>query len=210
MTRAGMRRAPRAGDLERERDVLLGRAVFEQAEILEHDPQPAPQLGNVAPRDLVHVEPDDAHLAARHGLLGVDQLAGPWTCPAPEWPVRKANSPLAMWKETSFSARPPLGKALKTLVNLITYSCASACAKSAMRSSASSSPRENLRKPSGNASLRPLAPAVSDAWDVSRGSDTSVSTPPRLGAWVAIVSARRNRSAAAGAALQLDAPACPP
>jgi len=39
--------------------------------------------------------------------------------PAPEWPVRKANSPLATWKETSLSARPPLGKALKTLVNLI-------------------------------------------------------------------------------------------
>src|SRR5881628_3318249 len=28
--------------------------------------------------------------------------------PAPEWPVRNANSPLATWKETSLSARPPL------------------------------------------------------------------------------------------------------
>src|SRR5207248_3255836 len=115
--------------------------------------------------------------------------------PAPEWPVRNTNSPLAMWKETSFRASPPLGKALKTFVNLITYSCARACAKSAMRSSASSSPMENLRKPSGMPA-RARASGVSIACDVSRGSDTSVSTPPRLGAWVAMVSARRNRSAA--------------
>ena len=43
---------------------------------------------------------------------------------------------------------------------------------------------------------RARASGVSIACDVSRGSDTSVSTPPRLGACVAMVSARRNRSAA--------------
>src|ERR1700693_270889 len=116
--------------------------------------------------------------------------------PAPECPVRKANSPLAMWKETSFSARPPLGKALKTLVNWITYACASARAKSAMRSSASSNPRENLKNPSGMPASARCA-GVSDAWEVRRGSDTSVSTPPRLGAWAAIVGARRERCGAA-------------
>src|SRR2546427_5376096 len=38
--------------------------------------------------------------------------------PAPEWPVRNTNSPFAMWNDTSFRASPPLGKALKTFVNL--------------------------------------------------------------------------------------------
>src|SRR2546430_4722565 len=54
-----------------------------------------------------------------------------------------------MWNETSFRASPPFGKALKTFVNLITYSWARAWAKSAIMSSASSSPMENLRNPSG-------------------------------------------------------------
>src|SRR5256886_15753041 len=61
--------------------------------------------------------------------------------PAPEWPVRNTNSPFPVWNVTSFRASPPLGKGLKTFVNLITYCCARACAKSAMMSSASSSPR---------------------------------------------------------------------
>src|SRR5205823_15052439 len=43
----GDRRAPRPRHLEREGHVLLGRAVLEQPEILEHDAQPAPQ-----PRDV--------------------------------------------------------------------------------------------------------------------------------------------------------------
>src|SRR6184192_513653 len=128
--------------------------------------------------------------------------------PAPEWPVRNTNSPLAMWKETSFRASPPLGKALKTFVNLITYSCARACAKSAMMSSESSSPMENLRKPSGMPA-RARASGVSIACDVSRGSDTSVSTPPRLGACAAMVSARRNRSAARAPPLS-STPSMPP
>ena len=41
-------RAARAGDLERERDVLLGSAVLEQAKVLEHDAEAAPQVRHVA------------------------------------------------------------------------------------------------------------------------------------------------------------------
>jgi hypothetical protein len=40
--------------------------------------------------------------------------------PAPEWPVKNTNSPLVTWNDTSFSAREPLGYALKTLENRIT------------------------------------------------------------------------------------------
>ena len=36
--------APRAGDLERERDVLRRGAVLQQPEVLEHDAEPPPEL----------------------------------------------------------------------------------------------------------------------------------------------------------------------
>ncbi len=40
--------------------------------------------------------------------------------PDPEWPVRKANSPLWTWRETSRSAYPRFGYSLETFVSLIT------------------------------------------------------------------------------------------
>ena len=47
----GDRVAPRAGDLERERDVLRRGAVLQQPEVLEHDAEPAAEPG-----DLVRLE----------------------------------------------------------------------------------------------------------------------------------------------------------
>ena len=43
----GNRIVARAGDLEGERDVFRGGPVLEQAEVLEDDAEPAPELGNL-------------------------------------------------------------------------------------------------------------------------------------------------------------------
>src|SRR5256714_451729 len=67
-------RAAPARDLERERDILLRGAVLQQAEVLEHDAEPAPQHRDVLAAQLRHVEPGDAYLAARHGFFGEHQL----------------------------------------------------------------------------------------------------------------------------------------
>ena len=56
-----------ADDLERKRDVLLGGAVLEQAEVLEDDAESASQLRDVALLDVVGVVAADAHFAARSG-----------------------------------------------------------------------------------------------------------------------------------------------
>src|SRR5205807_10629090 len=52
----GDRRPPRPGHLERERHVLLGRAVFEQPEVLEHDAEPPAQHRDVLAARLGQVE----------------------------------------------------------------------------------------------------------------------------------------------------------
>src|SRR5690606_27244551 len=72
----------------------------------------------------------------------------------------------------------------------------SACSRSAMMSAASSIPQESRMNPSGMPSAaRPSGPIA--LWLVLRGSETRLSTPPRLVPWITSRSRRRNRSAAA-------------
>src|SRR6185436_12824640 len=73
---------------------------------------------------------------------------------------------------------------------------ASACAKSSMRSFSFAMPTETRI----SASERPMAArssALIPTCDIAAGRETSVSTPPRLGAWRATWTRPRNRCAAA-------------
>ena len=78
LARNARRRRP--DHLERERDVLLGGSVLEQAEVLEDDAESAPQLRDVALLDVVGVVAADAHLAAGRALVHVQQLEDACSC----------------------------------------------------------------------------------------------------------------------------------
>ncbi len=71
---AGNRGARRARHLQRERDVLLGGAVLEEAEILEHDSELAPQERHVTPLHRARVHAGHAHLSGRRQLLHGHEL----------------------------------------------------------------------------------------------------------------------------------------
>ena len=66
--------APRAGHLQREGHVLLGRPVFQQPEVLEDDAEPAAQLGYFVHPQVAHVVARDPDLARGWLLLGEEQL----------------------------------------------------------------------------------------------------------------------------------------
>src|SRR5260370_6989583 len=53
----------RAGHLERKGDVLLGSAVLEQPEILEDDPELAPEQGDIARAHLIYLLPGYPYLS---------------------------------------------------------------------------------------------------------------------------------------------------
>jgi hypothetical protein len=63
----------RAGHFQREGDVLPGRTVVQQPEILEHDSESAAELGNLVAPERRHVVPGDAHLARRGPQLREEQ-----------------------------------------------------------------------------------------------------------------------------------------
>jgi hypothetical protein len=86
LTRGAMSAAPRVRHLQREGDVVLGRAVAEQPEVLEDHADPPAELRNVAAPDEARREAADAHLArgrelrhlqqAQHGRLPRAGVAG--------------------------------------------------------------------------------------------------------------------------------------
>ena len=65
--------AARAGDHERQRDVVEDAAVVEQLVVLEHDAEPLPERRNLAARDARRVLVVDEHRAARRPLDQRDQ-----------------------------------------------------------------------------------------------------------------------------------------
>ena len=64
----------RTGDLERERDVLVHGLARQQLEVLEHDPDLAPDLRHLAATDPGEVEAVDHHVAACRELIADEQL----------------------------------------------------------------------------------------------------------------------------------------
>jgi hypothetical protein len=89
----------RAGDLEREGHVLARRPVLQEPEILEHDPQPAAERGDLAGPDLPEIRTVPAV-----GRSSIVTSLTSVVLPAPDGPVTNMNSPLRRWNETSCSA----------------------------------------------------------------------------------------------------------
>ena len=148
------------------------------------------RCGTSRGRDLADAEARHPDLAAGGPLLDDRSASGSWSCRRRSGPVRKTNSPLATWKVTSFSASPALRVRLEDVRERITYSCAKACSKSAMRSSASSIPRESRKKPSGIPACGALLRRQARVRGESRLATRASPTPPRLGACVAMRQAR--------------------
>jgi hypothetical protein len=81
---ARARDAARCRDhVERERDVLLDGAAREQLEVLEHDADPAPQLGHRARREPRRVAPEHDDLALARALGGEHQAQAARSCRRP-------------------------------------------------------------------------------------------------------------------------------
>ena len=74
-------------------------------------PSAPAELRDVAAAQARRGEAGDPHLP-RRGRLRHLESCRMVDLPAPEWPVRKANSPFRMWKETSRSAAPERGYSL--------------------------------------------------------------------------------------------------
>jgi hypothetical protein len=99
-------RAARRGvrdDVERERDVLLDGAAREQLEVLEHDADPAAQLGHRARREPRRVAPSTT-IWPSLGRSAANTSRKSDVLPRPDGPVRNTNSPRLNSSETSRSA----------------------------------------------------------------------------------------------------------